>query len=75
MTILDLIDYQQWFSMISRLLIEWSTPATHCRTYFITQPTMDPNHEWSERNANHVTQHVILFENELLFITLATGLT
>ena len=35
-------------------------------TYFITQPTIDPNHEWSKRNANHVTQHVILLENKLL---------
>ena len=52
--------------MISRLLIEWSTPAIHCHTYFITQPTIDPNHGRSERNANNINKHVILLENELL---------
>ena len=52
--------------MIISPLIEWSTPTIHCYTYFITHPTIDPNHEWSERNVNHVTQHVILLENKLL---------
>ena len=53
--------------MILNDLTHWMIQtAIHCHTYLKTQPTIDTNHEWSERNANHITPHVSLLENELL---------